>query len=45
MFNILMPMAGDGTRTKSLSELPKPMIKIFDKPIIKHRKLVTTNTN
>jgi len=45
MFNILMPMAGDGTRTRSLGELPKPMIKIFDKPIFEYAASVFNKNN
>ncbi len=32
--NILIPMAGRGTRTQSLSPLPKPLILIKDRPMI-----------
>ena len=31
--NILMPMAGEGSRTKSRSELPKPLIPILGLPM------------
>lgn len=31
-----MPMAGEGSRTKSISPLPKPLISIADKPMFYH---------
>ena len=34
MINILIPMAGEGSRFKNTHSLPKPLISINDKPMI-----------
>ena len=34
--NILMPMAGEGSRTKGISSLPKPLIDIANEPMFHH---------
>lgn len=43
--NILMPMAGDGSRTKGISPLPKPLINIANEPMFHHAAKSASHLN